>query len=427
MNKIIIKNITLISMDNTRDTIEKEIDIKIEAGKISKIGENLDSTGFEIIDGTNKILLPGFINTHTHLPMVLFRDSINGLRLEQWLEDFIWPIENELTPEEIYYATLLSCLEMIENGVTTVNDHYFYCEQIIKAANEVGIDLILSRCLLDNDNNGEKRLKEALELLEKYPSVKFTIGIHGLYTNSEEYIKKITFLAKQKNMPVHMHFCETDTEVKTIKERYGVNHPSEVLEKYFKDLKCVLAHGVKLDEYDLDVISKMNISISHCPVSNLRLGCGIADLTRMQELGINISLGTDGQGSGNNTNMLETMRLTALLQKGIKEDPLLMDAYEVLKMATVNGAKALGLEKEIGSIEVGKRANMIIFDFKGASTFPINNYISDIVYNASSSDIAMVLVDGQIVKDSAKYNINKQDIINKCQGIVDKVFKRGEV
>lgn len=422
MKSILIKNVSLISMSESREKVEHDIDIEIRDGKIFNIGKNLSCHDAMVIDGNGKVIIPGFINTHAHIPMSLFRNSVDGLKLEDWLSNFIWPIEDRLTDEEIYSATLLSAIEMVENGITTVHDLYFRYDQIIPAVKEVGLDLIVSRTLMNQDNCGEQRILDALKLMNEYKDVKFTLGIHGLYTSDEEYIKRVTDLAKEKNMPVHMHFCETDTEVATIKERYNVSHPGEVLKKHFQGLKCILAHGVKLDGYDMDAISKMNISISHCPVSNLMLGCGIADTTKMQGMGINVTIGTDGQGSGNKVSILEAMRIAALLQKGSKENPLLMPAYEVLKMATINGAKALGLEEEIGSIEVGKRANLVVFDFKEVSNYPINNYIANIVYNANSSDIETVLIDGDIVMNNKKFKVNREDIIKKCEEIVNKVF-----
>ena len=424
MKNLLIKNINLISMSEDRNKIENNIDIEIKNGKIFKIGKDLNTDSFEVIDGTGKVLLPGFINTHTHIPMVLFRNSIDGLKLEDWLTNFIWPIEDKLTDEEIYTASVYSAMEAIENGITTVHDLYFRYENIIPAVKEVGLDLVGSLCLMNHDGNGDKRIENLLKLKNEYKDTKFSFGIHGLYTSDEEYIKKATDLAKELNLPVHMHFCETTTERETIKKNFNVKHPSEVLTKYFKDLKCILAHAVKLDEADIKTISKMDMSVAHCPVSNLMLGCGIANISHMHDSGINVTIGTDGQGSGNNMRMLEVLRFTALLQKGSKEDPTLLNAYEVLKMATINGAKALGLENEIGSIEEGKRANLIIFDFKNTSNFPVRDYITNIIYNASSNDIEIVIIDGNIVMRDRKFKVDKDEYIKKVEMIVERIFQK---
>jgi len=424
MKNLLIKNITLISMSEVRERVECNIDIEIRDGKIFKIGRNLNTVDFEIIDGTGKVMLPGFINTHTHIPMVLFRNSIDGKKLEDWLSNFIWPIEDKLTDEEIYTASVYSAMEAIENGITTVHDMYFRYENIIPAIAEVGLDLVVSPCLMNHDGNGEKRIETLHKLMNEYPDTKFNVGIHGLYTSDEEYIKKATEKARELNLPVHMHFCETSTERETIKNNFKVKIPSEVLVKYFKDLKCILAHAVKLEKCDIKTISDLDMSIAHCPVSNLMLGCGIANISDMHTAGINITIGTDGQGSGNNMSMLESLRFTALLQKGSRENPLLMSAYEVLKMATINGAKALSLENEIGSIDEGKRANLVIFNFKNMSNYPVRDYISNIVYNANSNDIELVMVHGNIVMQEKKFKVDREKYTREIERIVEKIFKK---
>lgn len=419
---VLIKNITLISMSSNREKIEYNIDVEIEDGVIKKIGKGISSRGY-VIDGTGKVLLPGFINCHNHLPMSLFRETVDGYSLQDWLEKFIWPNEKKLTKEDIYYATLLSCIEMIESGITTINDHYFFVDEIIKACNEIGIDDVYTRYLIDEDGKGLERFEELKELIERNKNEKFTLGIHGLYTNSEEFIKMLTDYARSNNLMIHMHFCENSNEVEEIKRKYNVHNPSEVLEKYFKDLKCILAHGVKLSDYDIDVLKNMDATIVHCPITNLKLGSGIADIVKLLENGINVALGTDGQGSGSNSDMFEIMRVAGLLQKGINEDPTLMDAYELLKMATVNGAKALGRD-DIGIIEEGKRANVFILNYNDTNMMPINNLISDIVYNADSDNVETVIINGNIVMENHRFlNIDKDLIFRKCNEIANKLFE----
>lgn len=426
MNNILIKNCTLISMSNKRPVIEKNIDIEIKDGFITKVDKIIDNDSSYIIDGTKKIVLPGFINAHTHLPMSLFGEASIGNNLQDWLKNKILPIEKNLTSEEIYYGSLLSCIEMIENGITCANDHYFDIESIIKACNETGLEVIETRYLSDEDGLGEDRLNEFKDIFNKYKdkNIKLTLGIHSLYTCSEEYIKKVTDYAKENDLTVHMHFCENKEEVINIKEIYNVEHPSLVLKKYFQGLKLILAHGVKLDQYDIDILKEMNASIVHCPISNMMLGSGIADIKKLQENNLNIALGTDGQGSGNNTNMLETIRFTSLIQKGINEQSSLLNPYEVLKLATINGAKALGLENELGSIEEGKRASLTIFNEVSTQMMPERDIVASVVYNANSSDIKTVIINGKIImENNIIKNINKEEIFEKCQQIVNKLFQ----
>ena len=399
--KILIKDATLISMEETRTRKEEGYDVLVDNEKIVKIGQNLDEKADKVIDAKSRVLLPGLINTHAHVPMSIFREIVDGLPLQEWLEEKIWPIESKLTGDDIYKASLLSFEEMIASGTTTINDHYFMSENIIKAAIEKGVRIELTRTLMDSDGQGDKRLEELQDLLEKYQgkneNISFSIGIHGLYTSSPDYVKKATDLARKYNLNIHMHFCENKEEVETIKKVYGVSYPAQVLERYFEGLNVILAHCVMLTKQDMEVIKRMKMNVSHCPVSNLRLGCGIAPIEELRNMGVNITLGTDGQGSGSNLDMFETMKFATLLQKGYFNNPRSMPAYEVLKMATINGAKALRKEKEIGSICVGKKADMILVDLDTCLTRPINDIFADLVYNAKAANVVMTMVGGRII------------------------------
>ena len=399
--KILIKEAILISMEETRPRKEEGYDVLVDNEKIVKIGQNLDEKADKVIDAKSRVLLPGLINTHAHVPMSIFREIVDGLPLQEWLEEKIWPIESKLTGDDIYKASLLSFEEMIASGTTTINDHYFMSENIIKAAIEKGVRIELTRTLMDSDGQGDKRLEELQDLLEKYQgkneNISFSIGIHGLYTSSPDYVKKATDLARKYNLNIHMHFCENKEEVETIKKVYGVSYPAQVLERYFEGLNVILAHCVMLTKQDMEVIKRMKINVSHCPVSNLRLGCGIAPIEELRNMGVNITLGTDGQGSGSNLDMFETMKFATLLQKGYFNNPRSMPAYEVLKMATINGAKALRKEKEIGSICVGKKADMILVDLDTCLTRPINDIFADLVYNAKAANVVMTMVGGRII------------------------------
>lgn len=419
--KILIKNVNLISMSNNREKYEENIDVLIIDNTINKIDKNINCEVDKIIYGTNKVLMPGLINTHCHVPMSIFRETIDGYDLQSWLNDKIWPMENKLTEEDIYYASLLSYIEMIKNGTTMVNDMYFMTDNIIKAAIECGVRLQTTRTLMAN--NIEERLKELNDLLVKYKdydTITFNSGIHGLYTNNEKSIEKYINYSKENNLLVHIHYCENSKEIKDIENIYN-KKPIDLIEQYFNDNKVLLAHCVKLDKEDIKKISKYDISISHCPISNLKLGCGIADIKTMLENNINVSLGTDGQGSGCNLDMFEVMRFCALLQKGIYEDSRVINSYDVLKMATINGAKALGLDDRIGTIEEGKLADIIMIDFNNVKTQPINDIFSDIVYNVSSENIDLTMINGKILVENKKLNIDFNNIYDKCKETIDRI------
>ena len=403
--KVLLKNCKLISMQEGREKIEDNVDILIEGNYIKNIQKKITDNEAQNINLNGKIVMPGFINTHAHVPMSLFKESVDGYLLQDWLEKKIWPVEDKLTSDDIYKYSKMTFDEMINTGTTCVNDQYFNTEDIIKAANDKKIRIELTRTLMDSDGNGKKRLDELKYILDKYsnynPNITFNVGIHGLYTSNEKYIKEVTDFAREKKLKVHMHFCENTKEVEDIKKEYNVEYPAQVLEKYFKGIKLILAHCVKLTEEDIKILKKLDVSISHCPISNLKLGCGVAPIQKLIDNGINVTLGTDGQGSGSNMDMFETMKFTALLQKGINENPMNMMAYDVIKLATINGAKALGKENKIGSIDVNKKADLIAIDLESTCVNkPINDVFSTIVYNAKGFNVKFLMTNGEILLNS---------------------------
>lgn len=424
--KTLIKRCNLISINENREKYEENIDILIEDKKIVKIEKDIKEKADKTIDATGKIIMPGLINTHSHISMSIFRETVDGYKTQDWLKEKIWPMEDKLQEEDIYWATLLSCIEMIKTGTTTVNDMYFMTDKIIEAALKSGIRLQTTRTLMGYEEKDEERIKELEELIERYKqdTISFNVGIHGLYTSNEKYVKKCIQFAREKKLPVHMHFCENQQEREDIKKAYNVKSPVEVINRDFSETHNILAHSVKLNIEDIKQLKKTNSYISHCPISNLKLGCGVAKIEEMLENDICVSLGTDGQGSGSNLDMFETMKFTALLQKGINENPEVLPAYEVLKMATINGAKALRLDKEIGSIEVGKKADIIMLNLDGILTQPINNVFAEIVYNAKGTNVEMTIINGNIVMENGKIDgIEENEIINKCNDIIKRISK----
>lgn len=423
---ILIKNCNLISMSDKREKLEENTDILIKNGKIAKVNKDIKEKADKIIYANGKIVMPGLINTHAHIPMSIFRETLDGYNLQDWLEKKIWPMEDKLNIEDIYYASLLSFIEMIKTGCTTINDMYSMTEEIIRAALQLGVRLQTTRTLMDLANDGESRLKELEELIKncdsKEETITLNIGIHGFYTTNALYIEKCADLARKYNKIVHIHFCENSKEREDIIKGYSVQSPVQLIKKYFKGLHVVLAHSVKLTKAEIEELSNENVHISHCPVSNLKLGCGIANISYMLKNGINVSIGTDGQGSGSNLDLFEAMKYTALLQKGILENPKEMQAYDVIKMATVNGVKALGLEEDIGTIEEGKSADLILLNLDTVITTPVNNIFSEIVYNIKGTNVETTIINGKIVMENRVVNgIDEHHIYKKCNEIIERI------
>lgn len=425
---MLIKNGNVLLFEND-DVIIKKLDIRIKENIIENISENIEAEDNEkIIDAKNKVVMPGLINTHAHIAMSIFRGTFEGCDLYTWLNEKIWPIEANLTQQDIYNASMISILEMISTGTTCVNDHYFFSNKIREALEKSKMRAVITRVLMDNDGKeaSNNRIKEFVELYESRNKnnnlITYTVSPHGLYTCSNIVLQQAKELAIQYNLPIHIHFLESIDEVESIKRLHG-DSASNVIKKYFNELKIILAHGVKINDEDIKILKYLDCSISHNPISNLRLGCKIADITKYLSEGINVSLGTDGQGSGNNLDMFETMKIAGLIQGGIHEKENRIGAKDVIKMATINGAKALGLEKEIGSIEKGKKADIIIVNAEekldNIKIIPNLNVISNLVYNTEGRCVDTTIVDGEILMEDRKIkNINIEEVIKNCKKII---------
>ena len=411
---MLIKNGNVIIFEED-DVKVKKLDIRINGDTIEEIEEKLDEKiGEKVIDATDKVVMPGLINTHAHIAMSIFRGTFEGCDLYTWLNEKIWPIEAKLTEEQVYDATMLSIIEMISTGTTCVNDHYFFSEQIRKALEESKMRAVITRVLMDNDGKeaSENRINEVVELYESRDRnndlITYSVAPHGLYTCSGEVLRKSRELALKYNLPIHVHFLESINEIESIKELHG-DTGANVLKKYFDGLHIILAHGVKISDEDIKVLKTLDCGIAHCPISNLRLGCKIADTTKYLDEGINVALGTDGQGSGNNLDMFEAMKIAGLIQGGIHENEKRISAKDVIKMATINGAKLLGLEDKIGSIEIGKKADIIIVDISdkldNVKMLPNIDIVSNLVYNADGKNVDTTIVNGQVLMENRNVKV----------------------
>jgi 5-methylthioadenosine/S-adenosylhomocysteine deaminase len=418
----VIKNGLVITMDKERKEKYQKLDIVIDDDKIKEVTTNYTGKYDVEIDATNKIVMPGLINAHTHLGMSIFRATNDNMNLDQWLKEKIWPREAKLSNEDVYYTTLLSCLEMIKTGTTMSNDMYFNCDGSIKALKETKVRSLFSRCLMDNDDLGQERIKEFLKLYNDNKDnklISFAVAPHAFYTCSKEYLKECSDLALRLNLPFHIHFCENMNEYETIKKMYHED-PVDALEEVglFRN-KLILAHATFVSSYGLNKLKDKDVSLVHNPISNLNLGCGIADISKYRRY-VNVCLGTDGQGSGNNMNLFYHMSMVDLLQKGTYKDPTIFSSYEVLEMATINGAKALGVDKIVGSIEVGKQADIIIVDLNNIESYPTVDVITNLVHNTQNNNVNTTIVAGEILmrEHRLELDINEELLKEKINAIV---------
>ena len=420
---MLIKNGNVIIFEND-DVKVKKLDIKISNNKIEKISEHIDGGENEkVIDACNKVVMPGLINTHAHIAMSIFRGTFEGCSLYTWLNEKIWPREAKLTKEDVYNASMLSIIEMISTGTTCVNDHYFMTEEIREALENAKLRAMVTRVLMDADGEeaSKVRVQEFINLYENRNQnnglITYSVSPHGLYTCSDKLLKEARELAIKYGLPVHTHFLESIDEIEDIKKLHG-EEASKVLKKYFDGIHTILAHGVKLNDEDIAILKTMDCGIAHNPISNFRLGCKIADATKYMQNGINVALGTDGQGSGNNLDMFETMKIAALAQGGIHENEDRIESKDIIKMATINGAKLLGMEDKIGSVEEGKLADIIIVDIspklENIKMLPNNDIISNLVYNTEGKNVDTSIINGEILLENRKIKfIDTEKIISK--------------
>lgn len=406
----------------------KNGNIYIEDGKIKKISKDkIDFFYDKKIDGKNHLAMPGLINAHTHVGMSLFRNFSDDVELMDWLNNKIWPLEDKLTEKDVYWASLLSQAEMIMTGTTTFADMYYFEDQTIKALEKSKMRAQISRGLTLDDENLSK-IKENINLYKKFENsqdgrINIALGPHAVYTTDKKYLKEISRVSKEYKIPIHIHLSETKVENEECIKRFGQS-PTEVFEEcgIFEN-KTIAAHGVHLTEKDLDILSKYDVSVVHNPSSNLKLSSGFLDCSKIIDRGINLAIGTDSSASNNNLSMFKEISIASLVSK--YKDPKNLRAYEVLKMATINGAKALGMDEKIGSLKEGKIADIILIDLNNPNHTPQNNLISSLCYSTFDTDVSYVLINGEIVFDNKKFiNLDIDGIIQKSKQSFNNLRKR---
>jgi len=393
----------------------------IEAGAAEDILKKYSSDN--IIEGKGRAVLPGLINTHTHAPMVYFRGLADDLPLMDWLQNYIWPAENRwLSPEFVYDATELACVEMLRAGVTTYNDMYFFGDSIAMATKKIGMRAVLGAGILDFPTVSAKTTDEYLANAERFASdckgdelITPCIAPHAIYTCSPETLKKSKALAEKFNLPLHIHLSETEWEVGEVMVKYR-KRPVEHLEDIgFLDNTVLAAHCVWLEDNEIDLLAKRMVSVSHCMESNLKLASGFAPVVTMLMAGVKVTFGTDGAASNNDLNILSEMSTTAKVHKALSNTPTALDAKTALLMATRWGAEGLGLGEKIGTIEKGKIADIITINLKKPHLAPLYNIYSHIVYAAMASDVETVIVNGKlVVNDRRLITAEEESILHKA-------------
>ena len=412
--KTLFSDITVVTMDDRRRTLHHAY-VTVEGGKIAAVSaEKPEGTFDRVIDGAGKVLMPGLINAHTHVPMTLLRGYGGGHDLQTWLNEYVFPAEDKLDSRCIHAGTALGMAELIANGVTAVEDMYYFCDDMIEEVLSAGLNANISRgttCFQPLDNPADYQpCREMRELVERYNGyndgqILVDVSIHAEYTsmlapNLWEYLGRY---AADHDLGIHTHISETRSEHEDCLKRNGKT-PIQTLDSYgvWECGRGIAAHCVWCSDEDYDLMVKKNITCVHNPVSNLKLGSGIARVPEMLKAGVNVALGTDGVSSNNNQDLFEELKLSSILHCGTSRNPLAVTPLQALEMATVNGAKALG--RKTGSIQPGYDADIILLDFERPGLVPCHDPVENLVYSARGSDVCLTMARGKILYENGVFH-----------------------
>ena len=409
--------------------------IAIDNDRIQYAGPRLGlPKGFEedvTIEGTGKLALPGFINAHTHVAMTGLRGVGGDRDLFAWLHEEIFPAEDKMSGDDVYWLSMLGIAEMIKNGVTAFADMYNFEGQVAQAVADTGIRASLSRGIVSGPEPEEDaRFAEARELFDTWHGeaegrIRTMMCAHAVYTCTDTTLMRVCNMAKEMGVPIHIHISETKKEVADCIQEHKRTPPRYLYDLGLFDVPVLAAHCVHVDEADMDILKQYGVKVAHNPVSNLKLGSGVAPVPRMLQKGICVALGTDGASSNNNLSVLRELKEAALIHKGAAMDPTLVTACQACRMATVNGAEALGWTDEIGTLEAGKKADLILLDTTAPHWVPVQEPCSGLAYGAQEGDIDTVIVDGNVLMENRELtSMDLTEISAKVQEIHDRITKK---
>ena len=408
---LLIENAVILTMDAVCSVVTGSV--AVADGRIVAIGEGGTLSHLEAADVRNAaggILLPGFVNTHTHAAMTLFRGLADDLPLMEWLEGHIFPAEATLDARKVRVGSRLGAMEMLASGTTCCCDMYLFADAVADAFDASGIRAVVGEVFFDFPSpaygpidQGFSHVENLINRWQSHPRVSVAVQPHSPYLCAPELLQRAKGLADETESRFILHLSETDREVATIRERYGKTPVAHLADLGVLGTTTLADHCVALTDDDIRLLSNTGTKVAHNPQSNLKLGSGIAPVPAMKKAGICVGIGTDGTASNNSLDMVSEMKTAALIQKGLHKDPTVMDAKSVLKMATIDGAKCLGMEQEIGSIEVGKKADLVLFEMDSPHLVPMYEPHSHLLYSASRRDVVLTVVDGEILFENGRF------------------------
>lgn len=434
---ILIKGGTIVTMDKS-DSIVRG-DVLIRDGRVAEIGGEIDDTVNEVIEAHGCAVLPGFVQTHIHLCQTLFRGAADDLALIDWLKKRVWPMEAAHTPESIRASAQLGIAELIKGGTTCAltMETVRYTEEVLRVVEETGFRATVGKCMMDKGEGVPDELHEdtrasideSLGLMKKWHGqandrIRCCFAPRFAISCTRELLREVAELARQHGVMIHTHASENKQECEIVESESGQKNIAYLNSLGISGSHVVLAHCIHLDTDEMEALTQTRTNVAHCPSSNLKLGSGLARVAEMLARRIPVSLGADGAACNNRLDMFTEMRTAALLQK-LAHGPEMLPAMRVLKMATIDGARALGLESEVGSLEIGKRADLIVVDLNQTHSTPMSNIVSSLVYSAQPSDVRTTIVDGEIVmRDRELLTLNEVSVIDDANREAGALAKR---
>lgn len=422
-----------ISILDEHFAVVRECYVGTQGDRIAYVGTERPEEDFGArYDGSGKVLLPGLVNTHCHVPMTLLRGYGEGLPLDRWLNERIFPMENTLTGEFVYWGSLLGIAEMVASGVTSFSDMYFFCDDIIRAVRDAGISANISKGVTSFDGgsfyeSGDYQKTRALveTYAGKADDIRIDACIHAEYTSNERVVREVAEFAQANGLRIHLHLSETRKEHEACKLRRGGKTPAAYMDSLgVFDGPVLAAHCVWVEESDIELLAAKGASVAHCPASNLKLGSGVAPVAKLLAKGVRVTIGTDGASSNNNLNMFEELTLAGLLARGTGYDPTLLPPQQLLRMATVEGALAQG-RRDTGLIREGYLADLCVVDLQKPHLRPVHDVLANLTSSAQAADVCLTMARGRVVYQDGDFRtIDIERTMGMAESAVEEMKRR---
>jgi 5-methylthioadenosine/S-adenosylhomocysteine deaminase len=437
---ILIKHGTIVTMDEKNSVVRG--DVLIRDGRITQIAPDISDAADEVIDARDCAVLPGFVQTHIHLCQTLFRGGADDLSLIDWLKKRVWPMEAAHTPESMRASAQLGIAELIKGGTTCAltMETVWHTEEVFKVVEESGFRATVGKCMMDKGEEVPPQLREetrasideSIALMEKWHGqaegrIRCCFAPRFAISCTSELLQEVAALARERGVMIHTHSSENKTECQIVESETGRRNVTYLDSIGVSGEHVMLAHCIHLDGEEMEILARTGTNVSHCPSSNLKLGSGLARVAEMLARKISVSLGADGAACNNRLDMFTEMRSAALLQK-LAHGPEILPATTVLQMATIDGARALGLDSEIGSIETGKRADVIVVDLNQTHASPRPDVISALLYATQATDVRTTIIDGRLVmRDRELVTLDEAKVLVDANSEAKELAKRAGI